>query len=174
MPAIFSIPLRISKSCVALDTRTYAGFIRRPLSVISNSYALGSRFRSGAMKACDADRCIAAVTARYRTLPPALGQRCARAGRISSRICRARGFTPVITLGILSQTILAQAAMITFNARLPLARAGNRSTVKSSLPMWRRLCASLSNPYRPERHYMRAPGLKWRAKHGGRIAGASC
>ena len=31
---------------------------------------------------------------------------------------------------------------------------------------WRRLTASLFNPYRPELHYMRGPGPKWREKHG--------
>jgi hypothetical protein len=30
---------------------------------------------------------------------------------------------------------------------------------------WRRLRASLCDPYRPELHYMRGPGPKWRAKH---------
>ena len=36
---------------------------------------------------------------------------------------------------------------------------------------WRRLTASLFDPYRPELHYMRGPGPKWRAKHAG---GAGC
>jgi hypothetical protein len=30
---------------------------------------------------------------------------------------------------------------------------------------WRWLRPSLINPYRPERHYMRGPGPKWREKH---------
>ena len=30
---------------------------------------------------------------------------------------------------------------------------------------WRRLTTSLLDPYRPEQHYMRGPGPKWRAKH---------
>jgi hypothetical protein len=31
---------------------------------------------------------------------------------------------------------------------------------------WRRhVSASLFDPYRPELHYMRGPGPKWRAKH---------
>ncbi len=30
---------------------------------------------------------------------------------------------------------------------------------------WRRLVASLNDPYRPELHYMRGPGPKWRLKH---------
>jgi hypothetical protein len=31
---------------------------------------------------------------------------------------------------------------------------------------WRRLMSSLLDPYRPELHYMRGPGPKWREKHG--------
>ena len=31
----------------------------------------------------------------------------------------------------------------------------------------RRLVASLRDPYRPELHYMRGPGPKWREKHAG-------
>jgi len=30
---------------------------------------------------------------------------------------------------------------------------------------WRRLAALLFDPYRPELHYMRGPGPKWRDKH---------
>ena len=31
---------------------------------------------------------------------------------------------------------------------------------------WRRLTGTLLDPYRPELHYMRGPGPKWREKHG--------
>ena len=37
---------------------------------------------------------------------------------------------------------------------------------------WRRLTGSLFDPYRPELHYMRGPGPKWREKYG-LAAGAS-
>ena len=49
------------------------------------------------------------------------------------------------------------------------------ATSGASLPMnlfrimarrWHRHVVYLSNPYRPERHYMRGPGPKWREKHG--------
>ena len=30
---------------------------------------------------------------------------------------------------------------------------------------WRERIAWLTDPYHPERHYMRGPGPKWRAKH---------
>ena len=32
--------------------------------------------------------------------------------------------------------------------------------------LWRKLVEELFDPYRPERHYMRGPGPKWREKHG--------
>ena len=31
---------------------------------------------------------------------------------------------------------------------------------------WRKLVNDLFDPYRPELHYMRGPGPKWREKHG--------
>ena len=31
--------------------------------------------------------------------------------------------------------------------------------------LWRTVTSDLFNEYRPERHYMRGPGPKWRAKH---------
>jgi len=33
---------------------------------------------------------------------------------------------------------------------------------------WRSLIDTLTDPYRPELHYMRGPGPKWRAKHAVR------
>jgi hypothetical protein len=33
---------------------------------------------------------------------------------------------------------------------------------------WRGFLKDLFRPYRPERHYMRGPGPKWREKHGRR------
>ncbi len=32
--------------------------------------------------------------------------------------------------------------------------------------LWRAFCRDAFDPYRPELHYMRGPGPKWRAKHG--------
>ena len=37
--------------------------------------------------------------------------------------------------------------------------------VRETLMHWRRLIDLAGDPYRPERHYMRGPGPKWRAKH---------
>ena len=33
---------------------------------------------------------------------------------------------------------------------------------------WRRFARDVVKPYRPELHYMRGPGPKWREKHGSR------
>jgi hypothetical protein len=32
--------------------------------------------------------------------------------------------------------------------------------------LWRSFCRDAFDSYRPELHYMRGPGPKWRAKHG--------
>ena len=32
---------------------------------------------------------------------------------------------------------------------------------------WNRLLKDMSDPYRPERHYMRGPGPRWHARHQG-------
>jgi hypothetical protein len=32
--------------------------------------------------------------------------------------------------------------------------------------IWHGLTRDMGGPYKPERHYMRGPGPKWRAKHG--------
>ncbi|HLG80503.1 MAG TPA: hypothetical protein VKY22_05775 [Bradyrhizobium sp.] len=45
----------------------------------------------------------------------------------------------------------------------PLRRSLNRIVTR-----WQRLVEIASDPYRPELHYMRGPGPKWRAKHGRR------
>jgi hypothetical protein len=37
---------------------------------------------------------------------------------------------------------------------------------RTLVAMWRTFTKDFSNPYRPELHYMRGPGPKWREKHG--------
>jgi len=37
---------------------------------------------------------------------------------------------------------------------------------KAVADLWRSVSSELFTDYRPERHYMRGPGPKWRAKHG--------
>jgi len=53
-----------------------------------------------------------------------------------------------------------------------IAKDGARSSPKNPrllsvvAMLWRTLRRDLTDPYRPELHYMRGPGPKWRAKHG--------
>jgi len=42
-----------------------------------------------------------------------------------------------------------------------------------AVSLWRWLKLSLFDPYRPELHYMRGPGPKWREKHARSVALAS-
>ena len=41
-----------------------------------------------------------------------------------------------------------------------------RTLLSCAFSLGRRLNISLFDPYRPELHYMRGPGPKWREKHG--------
>lgn len=43
-----------------------------------------------------------------------------------------------------------------------------RGAMRTEIAEFARLFRSLFDPYRPELHYMRGPGPKWRAKHGAR------
>jgi hypothetical protein len=52
--------------------------------------------------------------------------------------------------------------------RVPFANPALGLIVSVTAPAWRRwrrLTASLFDPYRPELHYMRGPGPRWREKH---------
>jgi hypothetical protein len=42
-----------------------------------------------------------------------------------------------------------------------------RQRLNVIMTRWYRLIETVSDPYRPELHYMRGPGPKWRAKHQG-------
>jgi hypothetical protein len=39
--------------------------------------------------------------------------------------------------------------------------------VRNVRTTWRSMLEAIFSPYRPELHYMRGPGPKWRARHGG-------
>jgi hypothetical protein len=41
-----------------------------------------------------------------------------------------------------------------------------RRKVSAFRANWHKLIEKAWDPYRPEPHYMRGPGPKWRAKHG--------
>jgi hypothetical protein len=51
-----------------------------------------------------------------------------------------------------------------YDSRVVFAPSPPGRLVSVTVRRWRRLAASLSNPYRPELHYMRGPGPKWREK----------
>lgn len=42
-----------------------------------------------------------------------------------------------------------------------------RRPLKRVASTWQALMKIAGDPYRPEHHYMRGPGPKWRAKHPG-------
>ena len=42
----------------------------------------------------------------------------------------------------------------------------NPTIGKAVADLWRTVATDLFDTYHPERHYMRGPGPKWRAKHG--------
>jgi hypothetical protein len=56
-------------------------------------------------------------------------------------------------------------------SRVLFASPAPRWVLDATARRWRRLTTSLFDPYRPELHYMRGPGPKWRAKHA---RGAGC
>jgi hypothetical protein len=45
------------------------------------------------------------------------------------------------------------------------SKSNTQSIGKAVADLWRTVTSDLFNEYRPERHYMRGPGPKWRAKH---------
>jgi hypothetical protein len=49
--------------------------------------------------------------------------------------------------------------------RLPRTRS---RIVATGLRLWHDVSQTLFSPYRPELHYMRGPGPKWRDKHAQR------
>jgi hypothetical protein len=46
-------------------------------------------------------------------------------------------------------------------------------TWRRARALWRSMMSTLSDPYRPEQHYMRGPGPKCRERHGGERAAAT-
>jgi hypothetical protein len=44
----------------------------------------------------------------------------------------------------------------------------------TAVETWRRLKKAIFDPYRPELHYMRGRGPKWREKHAGKSKSNGC
>ncbi len=60
--------------------------------------------------------------------------------------------------------------------RLLATGSGSSRLRQTVAALWRSLAQGLLDPYRPELHYMRGPGPKWREKHGnpgGAVAGVA-
>ena len=62
-------------------------------------------------------------------------------------------------------------ATATKRARMPAARR-MPGVIVALAEMLRNLAAALFDRYRPERHYMRGPGPKWRAKQAAIRSGS--
>jgi hypothetical protein len=56
-------------------------------------------------------------------------------------------------------------------SRVLFACPGSGRVLGATTRRWHRLTTALFDRYRPELHYMRGPGPKWRVKHAG---GAGC
>ncbi len=54
---------------------------------------------------------------------------------------------------------------ISASIRARSGRQGPRLSATLAV-LWRTFCRDAFDSYRPELHYMRGPGPKWRAKHG--------
>jgi hypothetical protein len=60
---------------------------------------------------------------------------------------------------------MAQATLAMPNA-LRASRARSAPRVGAAMTDLRKVLKGMFDPYRPELHYMRGPGPKWREKHG--------
>jgi hypothetical protein len=62
--------------------------------------------------------------------------------------------------------VMAQATLAAMPNTLGATRARPAPRLATTFGDVRKILKSLFDPYRPERHYMRGPGPKWREKHG--------
>jgi hypothetical protein len=62
---------------------------------------------------------------------------------------------------VVSRTIVSVFPPFKLAADVVFSAAGLVAVVR----VWRRLKNAIFDPYRPELHYMRGPGPKWREKH---------
>jgi hypothetical protein len=54
-----------------------------------------------------------------------------------------------------------------------MAKTHAPSLIRTIALLWRTLVEDVFDPYRPELHYMRGPGPKWRQKHGIAVAASN-
>jgi hypothetical protein len=61
---------------------------------------------------------------------------------------------------------VSRAAVSVFPPSKPaVAVAFSVAGLVAAVEIWRKLKKAIFDPYRPELHYMRGPGPKWREKH---------
>jgi hypothetical protein len=63
---------------------------------------------------------------------------------------------------------MAQATIAALPNTIGASRRQAASLLDAAAIGLRKLLTGLFDPYRPELHYMRGPGPKWREKHGSR------
>jgi hypothetical protein len=61
--------------------------------------------------------------------------------------------------------------LIKYHRTRHAARVRMAEIASAVAQLWRSHVYQMLHPYRPEFHYMRGPGPKWREKHGARPAG---
>jgi hypothetical protein len=83
---------------------------------------------------------------------------------------RAHRRDPALCEGVLPSRHRREPAMIATTVLRPPAPRSARGLRASLAATWRTLAHDLFDPNRPERHYMRGPGPKWRAKHAASAA----
>src|SRR5262249_34093094 len=76
---------------------------------------------------------------------------------VSARGLRVQGVAPARMEPVMTAVVGSYVYTVLFAGR------SERSGAKAR-PRWWRLTHALSDPYYPERHYMRGPGPKWRGK----------
>jgi hypothetical protein len=80
-------------------------------------------------------------------------------------LSRARLRDPAIGKGVWPSPRRREPTMIAMTAVSPPAVRTARGLCASLAATWRAVTHDLFDSYRPERHYMRGPGPKWRVKH---------
>jgi hypothetical protein len=62
--------------------------------------------------------------------------------------------------------VVSRATVLVFRpSKLAVDAVCSAAGVAAMSEIWRRLKKKICDPYRPELHYMRGPGPKWREKH---------
>ena len=82
---------------------------------------------------------------------------------LSARGSRVSEVAPARMEPVMNAVVGSYVYTVLFAGRSERSRAEAR-------PRWWRLTHALSDPYHPERHYMRGPGPKWREKHAAKRA----